>query len=1370
MHSRKRNTPRKSGIASAEYRCQLCKVMKPVSAFRLFAAALLAVCAAAQLHAQVRISEFLADNVSGIQDENGTRQDWIELSNSGSTAVSVDGWWLTDKVTNPAQWRLPAVSIPARGTLLVWASGKDRYHPARQLHTNFSLSKSGEYLGLYRPDPTTGAPTLVHDFGDRFPATPPDVSYGDSVSSSTVTLVATGRSARYRVLGNNATGSTQYSGSNYGAGEIGTQLAGGWNVNPAFDDATWVACTTGLGYDTGGGLNTWIATNCQSALYNINTSLCFRTVFQITDPVTFAGCKLRMKYEDGFVAWINGTEVARANFSGTPAYNSRAAASLNETIVNSWTEFDVPVSALRAGANVLAIQGLNSSVTSSDFLLLPEITAATGSATGPLVYFSTPTPGSTNGAGSAGPLLYDAAPDDPLVPRPLGTAASPPLKVTVRVLKTRSDIANVRAFARVMYNAETAVTLNDAGVAPDDLAGDGVYSGHIATNGITAGQMLRWRFEAQDTGGTITKLPAFTSATDSPQYFGTVALTPAASTSELPIIDWFVEGSPANGPTAAAFRGACYLNNRFYDNIGHEIHGQSTAGLVKKSYDFDSNDGFRFVWKEGERPVKDLNLLSNYADKTKTRNTLAHEIGRLAGTPYHFAFPVRMHLNGAFHGVMDMVEDGDDRLLERNGLDPEGAFYKIYAENPASGPEKKTRKTEANTDLNNFAAGLDPVLDLSTRRSFAYDQLNLPATVNYLAVRQFNHDRDHGHKNYYLFCDTNRTREWRPIIWDVDLSWGHQWNGTEGYFDDDLIYNNPLNSHSGNNRVYNLIYESPEMREMFVRRMRTLMDTLLQAPGTTNGLLETRLRQIVATVDPDPAFSSWTDGDLDAQRWGIDSRFSQNRPREEVERVITGYLAPRRSFLFDRSATRPVIVKPGLTADSSNSTAIPDAAPANTAGMVAIDAIDFLPGSNNQDHEYIILRNKTTRSVDLSGWRLEGAVDHVIEAGTVVPAGLGTAAAEYRGLLHIVKDAYAFRQRTQGPKGGEKRLVQGNYQGQLSARGETITLRDAAGLWIADLTYNGTPTPLQQSLRISEIQYHPAEPTPAELAAMPWLDDGDFEYLELVNTGTTDIPLGGAWFADGIEFTFPTLMLAAGSRVIVAKDPAAFALRHPGIATPVLGPFAGDLANPGEHLELRDAAGENVVDFTYKDGWYPVTDGSGRSLVAKDPAATAHDGFGDPLAWAISAAPNGSPGAADTSFAQSYHGWDNRHFTALERDNPLIAGPAADPDGDGRNNAEEYALATDPRRPDRPMLVFEWAETSGTRRPALRFRRPTGTLDVTYELLADPDPAGSTVVATTAAEIFPSDPATESVRLTDPAADPAAASSRFLKLRVTVGP
>ena len=1314
------------------------------------------------LRGDVILSEFLASNQNGAEDNFGEKEDWIELYNTGTTAVSLDGWWLTDDQAEKKEWRFPAVSIPAKGTVLVWASSRNLSNPAAPLHTNFSLSADGEFLGLYKPNLSTGAAQLVDSFGASYPPQAPDISYGISFTATTTTVVATGQSGRYRVLANNVTGQANYSGSNYAIGDIGTGLTGGWNVSPSFGDSAWTLASTGLGYDTSGGLTAWIATNCQSAMQNVNPSLCFRRTFSVSSPSSLAYCKFRMRYEDGFVAWLNGTEIARSNFAGTAAYNSVATAALDETIPNAWTEFNVPVSLLISGTNVLAIQGLNSSTSSSDFLLLPELTTSTDPIPGSAVYFSQPTPGELNNAGSAGPVVYDATPSDPVIPRPLGNASSPALKVTVRVVKTKNNVSWVRAYPRTMWGTESTVNLNDSGTAPDDLAGDGIYSGNLPTSAVAAGQMFRWRFESRDIAGNATLFPPYSNTTDSPQYFGTVALNNATTTSQLPVLEWFVEGSPTTGPTAAAFRGACYYLNRFYDNIGHEIHGQSTSGFAKKSYDFDSNSDHRFVWKEGERPVKDLNLLSNWADKTKTRNTLSHEMGKLTGTPYHFAFPVRVQLNGGFHGVMDLLEDGDDRMLERNGLDPEGAFYKIYAENLISSAEKKTRQTESQADLNAFATALDSgTQTLAARRTYAYDNLDIAATINYLVTRQFNSDGDHGHKNFYLYRDTNATREWRPIVWDVDLSHGHNWIAGPGYFDDTLVSNNGLNSHSANNRVYNLIYESAEMRAMYVRRMRTLMDQILQPPGTVNGFMETRMRAIAATVDPDPANpSSWTDGDQDFTKWGVNANFAANRPREEVERVVSGYFAPRRSFLFNR----PMLYAPGNAA----STQIPASAQTSTAGMVTIDSMDFLPASGNQGHEYLILKNTTSQAVDLSGWKLEGGIDHVFEGGTVIPPGNGSAAAEYQGLLHVAKDALAFRSRTSGPTGAQKRFIQGNYSGQLSARGETVNLRDPAGMLIATFSYPGTPSALQQFLRISEIQYHPTVPTAAEETVMPAVTEDDFEYLELVNTGTTTLTLTGARFTQGIDFTFPTSTLAAGARVIVAKNPAAFALRHPGTTVAVLGPCNGVLANGGEKIELVDAVGENILDFEYKDGWYPATDGTDRSLVLRTPATTPYDDFGNPQRWAISATTSGSPGNADISFAQAYHGWDNFHFTSAERDDALVSGPDADPDGDGRTNADEYSLATNPRAADFPVMSFTWSMDGAIRRPALRFRRPANALDVSYELLAGSSLASWPVVATGAAGVTPLSDQTEEAMMRDTASDTAA--RRFLRLRTTVTP
>jgi hypothetical protein len=407
--------------------------------------------------------------------------------------------------------------------------------------------------------------------------------------------------------------------------------------------------------------------------------------------------------------------------------------------------------------------------------------------------------------------------------------------------------------------------------------------------------------------------------------------------------------------------------------------------------------------------------------------------------------------------------------------------------------------------------------------------------------------------------------------------------------------------------------------------------------------------------------------------------------------------------------------------------------------------------------------------VDLSGWKLAGAVDHVFPGGTVIPTGPGTAETDYRGLLHVAKDARVFRARPTGPKGGERRFVQGGYSGQLSARGETVELRDHRDLLIHSFTYEAAPTPSQRFLRVSEIQYHPADPRPAETVALPGVTDNDFEYLEFINTGDKELDLTGSAFTAGLTYTFPRRTLAPGARLVLAKNPAAFALRYPSVTTTVLGPYEGQLDSAGERLEITDPSGEVVLDFEYQDGWYPATDGSGHSLVLRD-LQTLPDRFSSSMSWGISLAPTGSPGTGDAALAQSYRGWDNFHFTSAERDDPAISGPEADPDQDGRPNWMEYALGRNPRVVDTDGVDCQPVTPTGNSLAGLRYHRPTHALDLNYVLLAgdEPDAASMVPVAATGDSVVPTQPGIEQSVLREPSPPPG--PKRFFRLRVTLSP
>lgn len=118
------------------------------------------------------INEFMADNSAVIKDSEGEYADWIEVFNPADTTVNLSGWSLTDTKDTPGKWKFPSVKIAPKGYLLVFASGKDKIIGGVELHTNFKLSKSGEFLGLYNP-----SGIAVSIFNPIFPEQNENLSY-----------------------------------------------------------------------------------------------------------------------------------------------------------------------------------------------------------------------------------------------------------------------------------------------------------------------------------------------------------------------------------------------------------------------------------------------------------------------------------------------------------------------------------------------------------------------------------------------------------------------------------------------------------------------------------------------------------------------------------------------------------------------------------------------------------------------------------------------------------------------------------------------------------------------------------------------------------------------------------------------------------------------------------------------------------------------------------------------------------------------------------------------------------------------------------------------------------------------------------------
>ncbi len=120
----------------------------------------------------VLINEFLADNESVNQDEAGEYDDWVELYNGCTVTVALDGMYLTDDLSEPTKWQIPAgATIPPGGHLLVWC---DSDTGQGTLHASFKLNRDGEEIGLFADETHGNIPLDSVVFGPQ----QDDVSYG----------------------------------------------------------------------------------------------------------------------------------------------------------------------------------------------------------------------------------------------------------------------------------------------------------------------------------------------------------------------------------------------------------------------------------------------------------------------------------------------------------------------------------------------------------------------------------------------------------------------------------------------------------------------------------------------------------------------------------------------------------------------------------------------------------------------------------------------------------------------------------------------------------------------------------------------------------------------------------------------------------------------------------------------------------------------------------------------------------------------------------------------------------------------------------------------------------------------------------------
>ncbi len=167
--------------------------------------------------------------------------------------------------------------------------------------------------------------------------------------------------------------------------------------------------------------------------------------------------------------------------------------------------------------------------------------------------------------------------------------------------------------------------------------------------------------------------------------------------------------------------------------------------------------------------------------------------------------------------------------------------------------------------------------------------------------------------------------------------------------------------------------------------------------------------------------------------------------------------------------------------------------------------------------------------------------------------------------------------------------------------------------WSALTSADFSVGPVADSLRVTELMYHPADP--------------NYEFIELQNIGTEPINLNKVELTKGVNHLFGDVTLPAGEFVVLVPDKAMFEAYYTDLSPSCIVEQwdSGTLDNNSEMVRVKDATGNIIQEFEYKD-WYSQTDGDGFSLVILNAYDNVLTNWNLKDSWTVSTSPDGTPG------------------------------------------------------------------------------------------------------------------------------------------------
>jgi len=951
----------------------------------------------------------------------------------------------------------------------------------------------------------------------------------------------------------------------------------------------------------GGSFTSQIKTDVEAVMKGVNASMFVRVPFTVADPALIQSLTLKMKYDDGYVAYLNGEPIVGAakNAPATPLWNSAATASRTDAQATTWENVTIldPSTLLLTGPNVLAIHAMNATAGDGDFLVMPQLAEITYLGLGEH-YFAIATPADANTdeywlyvedtkfdhdrgfydapfdvtitTGTEGADIYyttdGSAPSD--TNGTLFVSGSP---IHISTTTTLRAVALKALHAPSDVDTQTYIFLDDVMAQPSNPLSFPTSWGSEPADYEMDPTILADPFYSDTLKDDLLSLPTMSIVMDMDDLFGPNGIYTLSNSQGI------------ERPASLEYFDPL-TDDDFQVNAGARIYGG-----VGRQPRFKKHS-FRFLFKEQYGPTKlkfplfgedatdsfdTIILRSNFNDAWVwggaptqfIRDEFMGQLQLALDEPGRHGTFVHLYINGLYWGLYNPVERPDTSFSATYFGGDKANWDGINSTQP-TGESQTTAWNELmnqSPDLADNAAyqkvqGLN--LDGTNNPTYE-DYLDIDNYITFLLINFYGGNNDWVSHNWYAGRERGpNSTGFKSYSWDAEWVIDMRSGLNDNAVGDAPTANYLLKPYTylRNNAEFKLRFADEVHKAMFNGGALTPEFTIPLYQSMADLVEQSVKAETVRWGDVvrEPAYDldDWTN-----ERDYILNTYLPQRTGIVLQQIKDAGLYPDLAapvFSINGSAQHGGLILPGDTLTMASATAVTyytldGTDPRELYGAVSPAAVEFTPGAS------ITLNNST----------------HV--KSRTYDSGTGTWSALNEGTFYI---------------------------------------------------------DLAPDIRITEMMYNPSDPTLAEIAA-GFIDSDDFEYIEIKNISTTEtLPLAGLRLTNGINFTFGDVSIAPGAYLVVVGNRAAFEFRYSGFSGTIAGEYGSgivdgtQLSNGGERVRLDSPIGGIIHDFAYKDGWYDHTDGDGFSLTIRDPLG-ASDLWALKDGWRASAAPGGTPGYDD---------------------------------------------------------------------------------------------------------------------------------------------